>query len=91
MVQSALSSKSNRSQAKSTHNVGPPTGKRPKVSMAKAKKIKQESIKKYDCTGEIFFLLSSCVSDIDLDQMKMQNMPRKIQRQKLCMLNMLQR
>ena len=89
MVQSASSSKSNRSQAKSTHKVGPPTRKSSKVSMAKAKNIKQESIKY--CTGEIFFLLSGCASDIDLDQMKTQNMPRKIQRQKLCMLNMLQR
>ena len=89
MVQSASFSKSNCSQAKSTHKVGPPTGKRSKVSMAKAKKIKQESIKYR--TGEIFFLLSDCASDIDLDQMKMQNMPKKIQRQKLCMLNMLQR
>ena len=89
MVQSVSSSKSNRSQAKSTHKVGPPTGKSLKVSMAKAKNIKQESIKYR--TGEIFFLLSGCASDIDLDQMKTQNMPRKIQRQKLCMLNMLQR
>jgi hypothetical protein len=54
MVRGASSSKSNRSQAKS--KASPPTKKKPDaVSMAKAKKTKQESIKKYVRTGKFSF------------------------------------
>ena len=57
MVQSSFSSKSNRSQSKSTHTafkVGPPGKKNNAVLMDKAKKNKQQSIKKYMCTGNYF-------------------------------------
>jgi len=58
--------------------------------MAKAQKTKQQSIKKYVRKGKCFFLLSGCASDVELDQMKTQNLSRKIRRQKIYMLNMLQ-
>ena len=56
MVQGASSSKFNQSQAKSTHafKVGPP-GKKPfAVSLAKAKKTKQQTMKKHIQTGKCF-------------------------------------
>ena len=74
MVRGTSSSKSNRSQSKSTH-AGPPTKKTDAVSMAKEKKTRQQSIKKPVRTGK-YFLLSGCASDVELDQMKMQNLAR---------------
>jgi hypothetical protein len=60
MVQVASSSKSNPSQAKSTHTafkVGPPSKKPAAVSLAKAKKMKQQTIdlKKHVHNGIFFF------------------------------------
>jgi hypothetical protein len=58
MVQAASSSKSNRSQAKSTHaaiKFGPPAKKLAAVSIAKEKQIKQSGIKKGVRTGNYFF------------------------------------
>jgi hypothetical protein len=82
MVQVASSSKSNHSQAKSTHTafkVGPP-GKPPvAVSVAKAKKTKQQSIKKSIRSGNFFFPLSGYTSDVELEQMKTQSLSRKKQ------------
>jgi hypothetical protein len=54
----ASSSKSNLSQAKSIRaplKTGPPLKKAVAVSMAQAKKTKQESIKKYIRKGKYFF------------------------------------
>lgn len=54
----ASSSKSHLSQTKSTRasvKIGPPVKKAVAVSMAKAKKTKQESIKKYVRKGKYFF------------------------------------
>ena len=79
MVQVASSSKSNHSQAKSTHKafkVGPP-GKLPvAVSVAKAK---QSSIKKFIHSGNFFSSLSGYTSDVELEQMKTQSLFRKKQ------------
>ena len=52
MVKVASSSKSNQSQA---IKFGPPTKKPDAVRIAKAKKYKKESIKKYVCTSKYFF------------------------------------
>ena len=83
MVQVASSSKSSRSQGKSMHTafkVGPPTKKTVAISTAKAKKAKQESIKKYTGKKKIF-LLSGCTSDVEFEQMKTQMLSLKVQRQ----------
>jgi hypothetical protein len=76
MVQASSSSKSSRSHSKSLPK------KPDAVSMAKAKKTKQESIKKYVRKGKHFILLSNCASDVEFDQMKTQNLSKKIRRQK---------
>ena len=76
MVQVASSSKSNRSQAKSTAKKKPAA-----VSIAKAKKTKQQSAKKNVRTGKYFFLLSSGASNLELDKMKTQNLLIRMRRQ----------
>jgi hypothetical protein len=76
MVQVASSSKSTRSQAKSTAKKKPAA-----VSIAKAKQTKQQSVKKNVRTGKYFFLLSGGTSDVELDKMKIQRFPRKMRRQ----------
>jgi hypothetical protein len=76
MVQAASSSKSKHSQGKSTRTAVK-SGKKPAdVSIAKAKKTKQQNNKK----GKLFFLLNTYAyaSNVELDQMKMQNLSRKI-------------
>jgi len=58
MVNVASSSKSNASQTKSTRptfKTGPPVKKPDAVSIAKAKQMKQQGIKKYARKGEYFF------------------------------------
>jgi hypothetical protein len=81
MVNSS-SSKSSRSQGKYSHpasKVGPPAKKSAVASIAKAKKAKQETIKKYVRRGKfIVFQLSSCGTDVKLEQMKRHNRSRKM-------------
>ena len=82
MVHSS-SSKSNHSQGKSTHTafkVGPPGRKPVAVSVAKAKDMKQQSMKKYTHSGKFFSSVEQlfCESDIELKQMKMQKLSRKM-------------
>lgn len=72
MVQVASSSKSSHSQAKSVHTaikIGPPGKKTVAVSFAKAKKSKQQAIKKYNHTGR-YFSLSAYTSDVEFEQMR---------------------
>ena len=58
MVKVASSSKSNQSQA---IKFGPPTKKPDAVQIAKAKKSKQESIKKYARTGKYIPRSAHCL------------------------------
>ena len=81
MVQSS-SSKSHHSQGKSTRagfKVGPPTKKPVAISIEKGKDMKQQSIRKYTRMGKYFLpLLSSCKSNVEFEQMKVRNLPRRV-------------
>lgn len=65
MVQGSSSSKSNRSQSKSTRTA--PTKKAEAVSIAKAKNTKQQSIKKYVRTGKFIYLFRWTVAHLMLN------------------------
>jgi hypothetical protein len=74
----ASSSKSNHSKsAFAPVKTGPPAKKAAAVSMAKAKKTKQQSIKKYVRTGNFFFLLGGNTSNVKPEQMKTEILLRK--------------